>query len=68
MNGADLSVGAGFAGSFEYLRLARSTLAASRTSIEELYDWEFAGPFLRDFAGKAPAGGKRSAGALEAAR
>lgn len=64
-NGADLVVGGGFAGAFEYLRIARSTLAASRTSIEELYDWEFAGPFLRDFAGKARANGKRSAGALE---
>ncbi len=64
-NGADLVVAKGFAGAFEYLRIARTTLAGSRTSIEELYDWEFAGPFLRDFAGREPAGKRRCAGAFE---
>lgn len=65
-NPADLVVGQGFAGSFEYLRIARSTLADSRTSIEELYDWQFDGPFLRDFAGSAVRGTRRDAGAVEA--
>jgi hypothetical protein len=70
-NDGDLLVGKGpdgdfFAGSLEFLRIARTTLAESKTSIEELYDWEFDGPFLRDFAGKAPTGKCRDAGALEA--
>ena len=64
-NTADLVVGKGFAGCFEYLRIARSTLADSRTSIEELYDWEFDGPFLRDFAGREVTGKRRDAGAFE---
>ena len=67
-NGADLVAGAGFAGSFEYLRIARSSLAASRTTIEELYDWEFDGPHLRDFAGHAASGARRDAGAFEFVR
>ena len=49
-----------------FLRIARSSLAESKTSIEELYDWEFDGPFLRDFAGKEPTGKGRDAGAFEA--
>jgi hypothetical protein len=70
-NDGDLLVGKGpdgdfFAGTFEFLRIARTTLAESKTSIEELYDWEFDGPFLRDFAGKPPTGKCRDAGALEA--
>jgi hypothetical protein len=70
-NAADLLVGKGsagrmFAGTLEYLRIARATLAESHTSIEELYDGEFDGPFLRDFAGKAPVGKRRDAGAFEA--
>ncbi len=44
--------------------MSLGTLADARTSIEELYAWEFNGPFLRDFAGRAPEG-KRDAGALE---
>jgi hypothetical protein len=63
-NSADLIVGKGFAGCFEYLRIARATLADSRTSIEELYDWEFDGPFLRDFTGRTPSGKGRDAGAF----
>ena len=62
-NTADLIVGKGFSGSIDFLRICRSTLAESKTSIEELYAWEFNGPFLRDFAGKTPTG-KRDAGAL----
>lgn len=63
---ADLVVGHGFSGTLEFLRVARSSLAESRTSIEELYDWEFDGPFLRDFAGRAVSGSARDAGAFEA--
>jgi hypothetical protein len=70
-NDADFLVGrdAGghaFAGAIEFLRVARASLAESKTSIEELYDWEFDGPFLRDFAGREPVGKGRDAGALEA--
>ena len=72
-NTADLLVGKGpdggfFAGQISYLRIARSMLAESKTSIAELYDWEFDGPFLRDFAGRTPAGARRTAGAFEPAR
>ncbi len=68
-NGADLLVGKGASGGFykgkmEFLRLCRASLAEAKTSIEELYDWEFDGPFLRDFAGHAVTG-KRDAGALQ---
>jgi hypothetical protein len=42
----------------------RSTLAESKTSIEELYAWEFDGPFLRDFTGNVPADCKRDAGTI----
>jgi hypothetical protein len=63
-NTADFIVGKGFAGALDFLRVCRSTLAESKTSIEELYAWEFDGPFLRDFANKAPADGKRDAGAI----
>ena len=47
--------------------IALGTLADARTSIEELHEWQFNGPFLRDFAGRKPADGKRDAGALELA-
>lgn len=72
-NSADLLVGRDgdgnyLAGTLEYLRIARGTLAEARTTIEELYDWEFDGPFLRDFAGREPKGGIRTAGAFEAAQ
>ncbi len=51
-------------GTFEFLRICLGTLADSKTDIDELYAWEFYGPFLRDFAGRDPKG-KRDAGALE---
>jgi hypothetical protein len=63
-NTADFVVGKGFAGAVDFLRVCRSTLAESKTSIEELYAWEFDGPFLRDFCGVKP-DGKRDAGALQ---
>ena len=69
-NAADLLVGKGpdgsfFAGAVDFLRLARGTLADAKTTIEELYDWEFDGPFLRDFAGREITGKGRDAGAFE---
>jgi len=68
-NEGDLLVGRNadgcfFAGELEFLRIARGTLKDARTSIEELYDWEFDGPFLRDFMGVKTVG-KRDAGAFQ---
>ena len=37
----------------EFLRIALSSLEESQTTIEELYAWQFDGPHLRDFTGKA---------------
>ena len=72
-NDADLLVAKGphgnhFAGAISYLRICRATLAEARTSIDELYDWQFDGPFLRDFAGQPVTGKTRDAGAFEAAK
>ncbi len=69
-NDGDLFVGgtaAGrhFDGTLDFMRLAHGTLADARTTIEELYAWEFDGPFLRDFTGKKAEGGRRDAGALQ---
>ena len=38
--------------SLDFLRVAHGTLADAETNIEELYAWEFDGPFLNDFAGR----------------
>ena len=46
-------------GALDFLRIAHGTLADARTTIEELYAWEFDGPFLRDFAGRKPRPGQR---------
>ena len=62
-NAADFVVGKGFVGALDFLRVCRSTLAESKTTIEELYAWEFDGPVLRDFCGVKP-NGKRAAGAI----
>jgi hypothetical protein len=64
-NAADFVVGHGFAGAIDFLRVSHGTLADAHTSIEELYAWEFDGPFLRDFCGRRPAGKGRDAGAVE---
>ena len=68
-NKGDLYVGgtpAGrcFHGTIDFLRICLGTLADAKTDIEELYAWQFDGPFLRDFAGRTPRG-RRDAGALE---
>ena len=50
-------------GAIDFLRIARGTLADSKTTIEELYAWEFNGPFLYDFTGrKRPADGGEAGG------
>ena len=54
-----------FQGSIDYLRLAKGTLEDAETTIKELYDWQFDGPFLKDFFGNAPKGDGRDVGALE---
>ena len=70
-NQADLYVGGTpqgnhLEGAIDFLRIARGTLADSKTTIAELYAWEFDGPFLYDFMGsKRPADGGE-AGALDA--
>ena len=52
-------------GVIDFMRIARGTLADSKTTIEELYAWEFSGPFLYDFTGrKRPADGG-AAGAID---
>lgn len=68
-NSGDFLVGKDRAGSFfrgeiDFLRVSKGLLADARTTIDELYRWQFDGPFLRDFAGNEPIG-KRDAGALE---
>jgi hypothetical protein len=52
-------------GTLDFLRIAHGTLADADTTIEELYAWEFNGPFLRDFTGNKPTGARRDAGAIE---
>jgi hypothetical protein len=69
-NDADLYVGGApnghyLNGAIDFMRIARGTLADSKTTIEELYAWEFKGPFLFDFTGrKRPADGG-AAGAID---
>ena len=68
-NHADLFVGGTpqgpfLSGAIDFLRIARGTLADAKTTIEELYAWEFDGPFLYDFTGrKRPVSGG-TAGAI----
>lgn len=69
-NTGDLYVGGApggrfFNGAIEFMRIARGTLADSRTSIEELYAWEFGGPFLNDFIGKKRGAEGGCAGAVD---
>jgi hypothetical protein len=67
VNTADFVVGKGLVGAIDFLRVCRSTLAESKTSIGELYAWEFDGPARRDFFGRRAAG-KRDAGAIGVGR
>ncbi|UCF14315.1 MAG: LamG domain-containing protein, partial [Phycisphaerales bacterium] len=68
-NDGDLYVGgmprgSYFKGVFDFLRICLGTLEDAGTDIDELYAWQFDGPFLRDFMGNEPIG-KRDAGAIE---
>lgn len=68
-NTADFLVGKNHAGNFfggtiDFLRVSKGSLEDALTTINELYSWEFDGPFLYDFAGNTPQG-PRDAGALE---
>ena len=54
-----------FHGSIDYLRLSLGSLTDAETTIEELYEWEFNGPFLKDFYGNGPTGTGRDVGAIE---
>ncbi len=54
-----------FAGQLDFLRVSRGTLEDAETTIGQLYQWEFDGPFLKDFSGNPVAGNARDAGAVE---
>jgi len=54
-----------FAGDLDFLRISQGSFADSKTTLEELYAWQFNGPNLRDFTGVKPADGKRDAGAID---
>lgn len=67
---ADLYVGGTpqsqyLSGAIGFLRIARGTLADSRTTINELYAWEFHGPFLQDFTGRPRPADGGDAGAID---
>jgi len=69
-NDADLTVGGAprgryLDGTIDFLRIARGTLADSKTTIEELYAWEFDGPFLYDFTGRLRPTDGGCAGAID---
>jgi hypothetical protein len=71
-NDADLYVGGSpqghnLNGAIDFLRLARGTLADAKTTIEELYAWEFHGPFLYDFTGRERPADGGEAGAIDLA-
>ncbi len=69
-NDADLYVGGTpsghcLNGALDFMRIARGTLADSKTTIEELYAWEFNGPFLDDFTGRRRSADGGCAGAID---
>ncbi len=69
-NDADLYVGGtpqghNLDGAIDFLRIARGTLADAKTTIEELYAWEFHGPFLDDFTGRERPADGGEAGAID---
>lgn len=70
LNDADLYVGGtpqghGLNGAIDFLRLARGTLADSKTTIAELYAWQFHGPFLQDMTGRPRPDDGGEAGAID---
>jgi len=54
-----------YSGRIDYLRISKGTLSDAETSIEDLYRWQFNGPFLEDFSGNGISGNSRDAGAVE---
>ncbi|MFP4069970.1 MAG: LamG-like jellyroll fold domain-containing protein [Opitutales bacterium] len=55
-----------FTGAIDFLRVCHATLEDSKTSIGELYAWQYvSGPHLFDMRGQEPVGERRDAGALE---
>jgi hypothetical protein len=52
-------------GTLEFARIAHGTLADAKTTIDELYAWQFSGPFLRDWSGRMSVPGERDAGAID---
>jgi hypothetical protein len=71
-NDADLCVGGApnghyLHGAIDFLRVARGALSDSKTTIEELYAWEFNGPFLDDFTGRRRPAVGGAAGAIDSA-
>jgi hypothetical protein len=73
-NASDFTVGrcsahdrAYFRGAIDFMRVCHATLADAKTSIEELYAWQYVdGPALKDMRGRPVQGARRDAGALEA--
>src|SRR5271157_2894600 len=69
-NDADLYVGGtshghNLDGAIDFMRIARGTLADAKTTIDELYAWEFNGPFLHDFTGRERPADGGDAGAID---
>ena len=63
--GAACPQGHNLDGVFDFMRITRGTMADAKTTIDELYAWEFHGPFLYDFTSrKRPADGGE-AGAID---
>ena len=54
----------GFSGQLDFLRVSRGNLSDAETDIDELYAWQFHGPFLRDRHGFVE-GKQRDVGAVE---
>jgi len=72
-NSADLHIGGSPKGNYlngaiEFVRICQGTLKDARTTIEELFHWQFHGPQHHDFTGRKPTGLHRDAGALEFVR
>jgi hypothetical protein len=53
-----------FSGALDFLRVCKGTLADSKTTIDELYEWQTKGPVKYDFAGDKPKD-NRDVGAIE---
>ncbi len=55
-----------FQGGIDFMRVCQATLEDAKTSIEELYAWQYVnGPALFDMRGQKAKGERRDAGALE---